>query len=41
MESIENVITLIAYIESLNSFEKLQVRFQLWKQALEELNKGL
>ena len=41
MESIGNVIALIAYIESLNGFEKLQVRFQLWKQALEELKKDL
>ena len=41
MASIENVINLIVYIESLGEFEKLQVRFQFWKQALEELNKDL
>ncbi|MDO8646051.1 MAG: hypothetical protein Q7R42_05665 [Candidatus Planktophila sp.] len=39
LESIENIIDLIVYIESQNRFEKLQVRFQFWKQALAELNK--
>ena len=39
VESIENVIDLIVYIESLVGFEKLQVRFQFWKQALTELDK--
>ena len=39
IESIENIIDLIVYIESQNCFEKLQVRFQFWKQALAELNK--
>lgn len=39
--SIENVINLIVYMESVGELEKLQVRFQFWKQALEELNKDL
>lgn len=40
VESIENIIDLIVYIESLPSHEKLQVRFQFWKQALTEIDKG-
>ena len=39
IESIENTIDIINYIESLGGFGKLQDRFQFWEQALEELNK--
>lgn len=41
IESIENLIDVIAYIESLGNFESLQGRFQFWKLSLAELNEGL
>lgn len=41
IDSIEKLIDLIAYIESLQSFEKLQPRFQFWKSSLSELNEGI
>jgi len=41
IESIENVINVIAYIESLGGFERLQDRFQFWKQSLAELSEEL
>lgn len=41
INSIEKLIALIAYIESLKSFEKLQHRFQFWKSSLSELNEGI
>jgi hypothetical protein len=40
IQSIENIIDLIIYIESQGSFKKLHFRFQYWKQALSELNEG-
>lgn len=38
MQSIENIIDLIIYIESQDSFKKLHFRFQYWKKTLAELN---
>ena len=40
VKSIENLIDLIAKIEALNSFEKLQFRFKFWKLSLSELSEG-
>lgn len=41
IKTIEDLIDLIVYIESLNSFEKLHTRFQFWKLSLAELNEGI
>jgi len=41
IESIESVINLITDIESLGDFERLQDRFQFWKQSLAELSEEL
>ena len=41
LQTIADLIDLIAYIESLNRFEKLHTRFQFWKLSLSELNRGI
>ena len=41
LQTIADLIDLIAYVESLNRFEKLHTRFQFWKLSLSELNKGI
>lgn len=40
IESIENTLDTIKYLESLEGFEKLQARFQFWRESLSELNGG-
>ena len=41
IESIENAIDTVNYLESLEGFEKLQIRFQFWKESLSELSREL
>ena len=41
VKSIKNLIDVITYIESQETFESLEDRFQFWKLSLAELNEGL